>query len=261
MTHVKPTKEELKAGAEAALKELETIDKQPEPSEPAPETQAEEPAVPTPPTPPEPPEELPAETIELKKKLSNSAREAQVLQSRTKKYDEAVEQAEGIAPPSDEDMQMEYGIDDWDTMSNAEKKLAKDAWLNKRRFEVLSQVAKEGKDIEKWNTNVDTFVDDPKNLIKYPELEGKTEDFKIFATKPTRRGLDMEDLVLAFNGDIAKNVQPKNKGKMFETGTPGNSDKPQPADDKISAAQGRVLMKTDYNKFKAMLKAGKIKNE
>jgi hypothetical protein len=253
MNHVKPTKEELKAGAEAALKELEAIDQAPsEPpiEEPAPTVEETTPA--------EPPQE---DTSELKKKLSNSAREAQVLQSRTKKYDEAVEQAEGINPPSDEDMQVEYGTDDWDGMSNAERKLAKDAWLNKRRFEVLSQVAKEGKNIEKWNTSVDSFVDDPKNLIKYPELEGKVEDFKVFATKPTRRGLDMEDLILAFNGDMARSTQPKKKGQMFETGTPGNSDKPQPQDDKISATQGRVLMKTDYNKWKAMLKAGKIKNE
>ena len=95
MNHTKPTQEELKANVDQALKDLETQEpKAPpepevkeEPKEEVPAVEAPEPsqAPKEPETPPEPPQEDPQE---LKKKLSNSAREAQVLQSRTKKYDE-----------------------------------------------------------------------------------------------------------------------------------------------------------------------------
>lgn len=253
--HVKPTKEELEANAQKALQELEA---QPEPEKEEP-TEPEEVAELEPEAQPEA-EVDNTETVELKKKLTNSAKEAQVLQSRTKKYDEAVGEAESITEPTDDDMVAEYGASEWENMTTTEQKLAKKSWVSEKRFEIMSKVAKEGKDIEKWNSSVDTFVDDPKTLIDHPELEGKTEDFKLFAMKPSRRGLDMQDLILAFNGDMVLNSKPKNKGKMFETGTPGNKDKPQPTQEKLTPAQSKVLMTTDYKKWKELLKQGKISN-
>lgn len=254
--HTKPTKEELQAGAEKALAEAEALATQEPEVEPEKvEEVVEEPVV---------EQEVvadPEETLELKKKLTNSAKEAQVLQSRTKKYDEAVGEAEAIVAPTDADMEAEYGTADWNEMTMTEQRLAKKSWLSEKRFEIMSKVSKEGRDIEKWNASVDTFVDDPKVLIDHPELEGKTEDFKLFAMKPSRRGLDMQDLILAFNGDLAINAKPKNKGKMFESGVAGNKEKPQPGADKLSPSQSRVLMNTDYKKWKEMLKQGKISNE
>ena len=254
--HTKPTKEELQAGAEKALAEAEALATQ----EPEKEAEKVEEVVEEPVVEQEPVAE-PEETLELKKKLTNSAKEAQVLQSRTKKYDEAVGEAEAIVEPTDAEMSAEYGTTEWQEMTLTEQKLAKKSWINEKRFEIMSKVAKEGKDIEKWNSAVDTFVGDPKVLISHPELEGKTEDFKLFAMKPSRRGLDMEDLILAFNGDQILNAKPKNKGKMFESGVAGNKDKPQPGADKLTPAQSRTLMNTDYKKWKELLKQGKISNE
>ena len=268
MPHTKPTQEELQAAMDANLKQLEEMDKAPveekkevEVVEPVKEVEAEKKEVEQEPVEAEPEkEEAPAQEEDLKKKLSNSAREAQVLQSRTKKYDEAVEQAEAIAEPTDEIMVKEYGNDSWNDMTTVEQKLAKKSWVNEQKFNILSTVAKEGKDIEKWNTTVDAFVGDPKTLIAHPQLEGKVEDFKLFAMKPSRRGLDFEDLVLAFNGNLALNAPAKNKGKMFETGTAGQGIKQAPKDDKISPEQAAVLMNTDYKKYKEMLIADKIRN-
>ena len=92
--------------------------------------------------------------------------------------------------------------------------------------------------------------------MDHPELEGKVEDFKLFASKPTRRGVDFEDLIPAFLYNESKNKVAPKKGQMFEQGTGGNS-KPKPKGDKISTEEGRLLMNTDYNKFKELLKAGK----
>lgn len=268
MPHTKPTQEELQANIDNSLKELEVADKAPveekkevEVVEPAQEVEAEEKEVEKEPVEVEAEkEEAPTPEDELKKKLSNSAREAQVLQSRTKKYDEAVAQAESIAEPTDEIMVKEYGNDGWNDMTTVEQKLAKKNWMNEQKFNILSAVSKEGRDIEKWNATVDAFIGDPKTLIAHPQLEGKVEDFKLFAMKPSRRGLDFEDLLLAFNGNLALNPPVKNKGKMFETGTAGQGIKQAPKDDKISPEQAAVLMNTDYKKYKEMLIAGKIRN-
>ena len=258
--HVKPTKEELDKGIKDSLEELDApeppITPEPDPSPhpeptttpaPAPELKPEDE--------PEPDEDQLREA-ELKKKLTSSAREAQVLHARTKKMDEAVDEAGGIPDPTDEDMKGEYP--DWDLMDDVTKKLAKDSRVNKRRFELIHTAAKEGKDIEAWNTKVDEFAIDPKTLNDFPALEGKEEDFKVFAVKPTRRGLDFPDLVSAFLYDVSKSPPTPNRGSMLEKGSGGPNDRIRPRSDKISLAEARVLMKTDYKKYKEYLISGKI---
>lgn len=290
--HHKPTKEELQQGMKESLEKLEKLPK-PDPNNPdskkgnptpspsaapspspshaapsaspspskaapsaSPSTSPSQPSAS--PSPSEPDED---EKERLRKKAAASSREAQLLHQKNKKYNEALTEAENLKPPTEQEMEAEYGKDEWEDMSEGSKQLARNAWLSNKRFEIMSKASKEGRDVQEWTEKVDKFLADPKNLNKYPELEGKQEDFKLFTMKESRRGLDFEDLVLAFNGEIAKNPPKKNKGKMFEQGNGGGKQKPQPKDDKLSAAQGRALMKTDYKKWKQLLKAGKIKNE
>ena len=256
--HVKPTKEELDKGIQDALDELdkpveplveEKIEVQPEVvEETAPEAPAEVPEAPA-------PEDSGEIEKELKKKLANSAREAQILQARTKKYDEAVNQAAEITEVTDEEAVKIYP--EWDLMDDTSKMLAKDSIVNRRRFELIHKASMEGKDIQEWQDKVDTYLGDPKTLQDTPEMEGKEDDFKVFATKPTRRGLDFDDLTKAFLYDVGK-MRPKSKGQMFPTGSGGPNDKMKPKSDKISLTEARQLMKNDYNKYKELLMAGKI---
>lgn len=283
--HVKPTKEELAAKAKQALEEAEKLKGQPDPDDPQPSPSPSAPPAPSaspspseapggsaspsaspsqPPAPsaspsPSAPDE--DELTKTKKKLSASSREALILHSRTKKYDEAVAEAEAVEPPSDEEMQAKYGKEEWEEMTAGQQLLARESWVSNKRFEIMSKVSKEGRIIEEWNGKVDEFLKDPKNLNKYSVLEGKQEEFKEFCSKPTRRGLDFEDLVLAFQGDLINNPPKKNKGQMFEKGSPGQKEKPKPKDDKITAEQAKILRETDYPKWKQLLKAGKIKAE
>lgn len=281
--HQKPTREELEANIKKAQEELKTLPKPGEENKPTPSPSAPVPSpsepVPSPSEPipsPSPSEPVPSpspspsspdgeddddEKESLKKKATSSAREAQVLHARTKKYDEAVDEADKVTEPDDDVMISEYGKDDWEGMSEGQKKMAKQTWVSNKRYEIMSSAAKEGREVQKWNADVDAFVENPKNLIKYPELDGKQEDFKLFAQKPTRRGLDFEDLVLAFNGELAKKPPKKNKGKQMPTGSAGTRNKQKNNDGTISAAQGRTLMKTDYKKYKQLLIAGKIRNK
>ena len=270
-SHKKPTKDELRKGMEDAINNLPD-DNQPTPSPSAPipspsqpvPTASPSPSEPVPSPSPSPTPSQPDEEDELekqKKKAKASAQEAQILHSRTKKYDEAVLEAEGITEPTDEEMQKEYGKDEWEEMTLGQQRMAKKSWVSDKRFEIMARVSKEGKEVQEWVEKVDKFLEDPKTLNKYPVLEGKEEDFKIFSRKDTRRGLDFEDLMLAFVGDLSNNPPKKNKGSMFEKGSAGRKETPKPNDGKLTVQQGKTLRETNYKKWKEMLKAGKISNE
>jgi len=261
--HKKPTNEELE---ESIKKSVEEVEKEPEVSiEPVDEvkevkedeeTPKEEVVEEVEEVVEEKVKEEPAPEVDYKKKFTESTRESQVLYSRNKKISEAVDQAAQMERPTKEEMEKDFA--DWDVMSDTEKRLAEDNVVNSKRFQAIHKATQEGKDILAWNEKVDKYVDNPKVLQDYPEMEGKQEDFKIFASKPTRRGVDFDDLISAFLFDMSKVIKPKNKGKMFETGSGGPNERVKPKGDKISLAEARTLMKNDYKKYKEYLVAGKI---
>lgn len=262
----KPTQEELDAQINKALEETpeevkevkeevketpeEVKEEAPEVVEETPEEQSKEE--------PERVEEKsePSPEVDYKKKFIESTREGQVLYSKNKKVAEVLEKANQIPEPTEDELKKEFT--DWELMSDLEKRLAKDNLYNKKRFDVIGEASKEFKDIDAWNENVDKFIDNPENLIKYPELEGKVEEFRNFATKPTRRNVDFEDLVASFSWDLSKKAPKPNKGSQLETGNGGAKEKMKPKSDKISLAEATILMQTNYSKYKELLLAGKI---
>ena len=265
--HIKPTEEDIKIQLESTIKELDAT---PETSttteikatEEQPKKKEEEVEKTTPPVTETKQEEKTTEnteedkeTADYKKKFTHSARENQVLYSQVKKLTEAITTVGAVPDPTDEEMTKLYG--DWDIMDETMKKLAKDNYKNNIALSRLSSVSKESQDIEAWNQKVDTFVEDPKTLMSIPELEGKQEEFKLFASKATRRGLEFDDLVSAFLFDVSKNVKP-NKGKMFEQGTGGSNTIVRPHSDKISVEEGALLRQTNYKKWREYVTAGKI---
>lgn len=278
--HITPTKEELDANAKQALAEIEAMEAekqeevktiteeeyakeeeakkvQPkvEPVKEEVEEETEEPTKEPVKQPETEPVKEPAKDPDYKEKFTNSAREAQILASKNKKINEILEQASQLPEPTEDDLKGQYK--DWDVMSEFERTMAKEAFVSKRYREFISEGTKEFKDIDAWNGKVDQFVDDPQVLIDHPELEGKIDDFKLFAMKPTRRGVDFSDLISSFLYEASKETK-KNKGAMFETGTAGPSEKFKPKSDKIGLDQARMLRETNYNLWRKMVKEGKI---
>ena len=249
--HVKPTQKELDESLKKTEKELEALKDKPTPSKPIPSPEP----MPEPTPEPEPTPSEPAPSPDYKEKFIASSREAQVLHAKNKKVNEVLSKAQEISDPTDEEMIAEYP--DWEVMSDFEKKMAKDTLIAKRRFDALAEIAKESKNAEEWHDKVDKFLDDPKSLTDHPDLEGKEDEFRLFATKPTRRGVDFEDLIAAFLY-TAKPAKPeKKKAKMFPTGT-GGPGKPSKEEGKLSIEEARELRNTDYKKYKKLLLAGKI---
>lgn len=267
--HTQPTKEQLKEKLKA---DISALSAEPEKKE----TQT------PPPTPPEddgsrekekiekketqtpPPESKDkssedAEEKHWKEKFSKSSQEALVLNMKNKEMNKALESAASLPEPTEEEMRKEFP--EWEDMTATEKRLAKSNLHNERKFGAIQGATHKFKQVDDWVKQVDTFIEDPKTLIAHPELEGKTEEFKLFAEKPTRIGMDFEDLLLAFNGENALNKPAPKKGQMFEQGSAGTNDKPGIKDDKISVEESVNLRKTDYKKYVQLLKSGKIKNE
>lgn len=250
---VKKTEEELQAELDKSLDEIE---KTPEPdplAEGEPEVKEEAPEA-EPETPKEEPEDKELGE-DYKKKFVDSRREALILHSKNKKISEAIEAASSMPEPTEDELKIKYK--DWDMMDDTQRQLATDNYKNSKALSMLGEVTKESKDIESWNNKVDDFVDNPKTLIANPLLEGKTDDFRIFASKPTRRGVPMEDLISAFLFEASKKVN-LNKGKMFEVGTPGPSSKTKAPSDKISIEEAMTLKKVNYKAYKEKLLEGKI---
>ena len=261
--HVKPTTEELEAGAMEKLAEVEAMmakeekkddveviaeeEQRREEDHKALEEARKE----------EKPEIKPIDP-DYKEKFRQSSKEALVLHAKaeqTEKMNKAIEEADAIKDIPEDVIKKDYP--EWDDMTQTEQRLAKETYISNKRWEAVHTASQVGKDITVWNDKVDGFIGDPKTLVDIPELEGRVDDFKIFAMQPSRRNVDFDTLVAAFLYDVTKNTQPK-KGKMFEEGTGGDNEKPKPKSDKITPEQARTLRKENYPKYKELLLAGKI---
>jgi len=260
--HVKPTKEELEANALKAAEEAEALMNQGDPKPEDKKPDAEKPNT----TPAEDKKENNSDEsgdenaaddqIDYKKRFAESTREAQILHSKNKKLTEAIEKANQLPEPTEAELAKEFG-DEWEDMSTLERRFARDNYLNKKKFELLSGVTSEFSEADKWSEKVGTYIEDPAVLTKHPELEGQEAEFVAFANKPSRRGVDLEDVVSAFLYS-AKPVK-RHKGSLLESGNGG--DKTSPNSGKLTVEEGRKLRVTDYKKFTEYLKAGKIQLE
>lgn len=261
---------ELQDAIDKSIKDLETAPapkpsepapSEPIPSEPAPSEPSPSEPVPSEPAPSPAPAPAPAATtkpdeIPFKKQYVESQREGIVLHSKVEKFTGAIDQALNAPEPTDEEMRAIHT--NWEMMDDDMRMLAKDNFKNKRALAGLAAVNKAEKDILAWNNNVDTFADDPKTVVTYPDLDGKIDDFKLFASKPTRRGVDFDTLVSAFLHDASKALKIKPKGQMFPTGVKGPKDPIKVASDKISHEAGVALKSSNYKEYRRLLVAGKI---
>lgn len=288
--HVKPTPEELEANAQRALAELEEMEgKKPTPPEDddtpnedpddTPDDSDDEPTDDpsddsddddgdddTPPakkhkepkSQSEVDDDLETQLAKKDKKLKASSREAQILYARNKQVQEAIQKASEMPEPTDDEMAQEYA--DWDVMSDFEKKMARESEASKRRLKAITDVNQQFKDLEAWTNQVDSFMDDPETLINNPALEGRIDEFKDFATKPTRRGVEFDILISSFlyQIDSEKPTKKKKKG-MFPKGSGGEGKKAPKPNNTISTDQARQLRINNYPEYKRLLQEGKIK--
>lgn len=192
---------------------------------------------------------------DYKKKFSESSREAQKKTAANRVMNKALADAESIPEPTEEELMAEFT--DWDVMGDTEKALAKETLISRKWRETIAAAKEQATKIERWNDSVDEFVNDPKTLIDNPSLEGKQETFSEFAKLEENNSVPLKTLTAAFLYENSKGTS--KKGKMFETGSGGPNDKPQPKSDQITLEEARQLKESNYDKWKEYLMAGKIK--
>jgi len=242
-------KKEAEEKLDKAMEELESPEEENEPEdEPQEEEAPEEDNEDT-------PEEESEPVIDYKKKFSESSREAQRIATENKKINEVIDQSSQIPEPTEEEMVKEWP--EWENMEDYSRKLAIQATKARRFQENLAKARGEGKKLEQWNERVDKLLDDPQTLIQYPELEGRVEELRIYATAAPNTKFDVLIPGFLYN---AKKAQVKNKGQMMPKGTAGSSHTGK-TDNKLSLEEGRKIRETDYNKWKQLVKDGKIKTD
>lgn len=264
--HTKPTPEELKAVEEEAISLAEELEKNPPVEEEEPEIEAEpietEEEVVEEEEQAEPSEEE-KEALKLrleaeKKKSSASARENQKIYAKNRVINKALIDADETPEPTEEELEKEFA--DWDLMSDVEKSLAKETVISRNWRKTISQAKEQATKIEKWNDSVEEFTADPNTLINNPELEGKVDEFKEFATQETNNSVPFNVLVGAFLHEKSKDVK-SNKGRMFERGSGGSNEKPTPKKTTITLEEARKIRETDYPRYKELLVSGKIESD
>jgi hypothetical protein len=251
----KMSKEELDAAAQKAVEEAEAIKAKGDEEDPPAPSPSPEPSIvneedpPAPSPSPEPPEDI------YKKKAIEQQRENIVLHGKQKKMNDTLDQAANLPDPTEDELHKEYP--EWEDMTQTEQRLAKQAMLSNKRFDLLRTVRTEERNVEAWNEKVDAFVSDPTSLVNNPELEGKIDEFVLFATKPTRVSVPFDVLVSAFLHDVTKKPAKKNS-IILPTGEHRSNVKQTHATDKIGLVEARKLRENDYPKYREMLRAHKI---
>ena len=272
--HTQPTKEELQEKIDASLEEIdkeeekdqEVVDKAKELDEEADKEQEEDSEE----SGKEVDQELKKEVEKskdnkpedekddkYKKRYQDSSREAQILYNKNKKMAEAIEKAGEVVEPTTEELQAKYS--DWEAMTDFEKDMAKQNLTHSKQLNAIRDATKDFKEMDAWNGKVDKFMADPETLSKHSELEGKEEEFKLFSSLPTRRGVDFDVLISSFLYEEGKKVV-KKKGSMMPTGTAG-SKKSKPNDGKLSLSEAQRLRTANYKQYLKEMKAGRISLE
>ncbi len=204
----------------------------------------------------EPPANPPAEDP-YKVKFAESSREAQILASKNRKIQETIEQAAQLPEPTEEELKAKYT--DWENLTDFEKQMAKDAYISSKRFSMINQAVVENQKVDQWAKQVDEFVTNPATLQSYKDLEGRQAEFRSFAMKESRRGLDMNELVTYFLAVEPKTPAPATPGSMVARPNAGNP--PKPATPGYTPEQVALLRKTDHKKYNELVMSGVIKIE
>lgn len=256
----KPSKEELDQQLEELTKKAEEEINEPEKEEEeAPESsEVVEEEVETPsskPTEEVTPEAEPSKEL-YKEKFSQSSREAQKIHAKNRVINQGIQDAENLPEPTEDEMKAKLG-DDWDLLSSREQEMEKEMEMSKRWRAKIKEASDQATKIEKWNDSVDEFIENPQTFIDNPDLEGKQSAFADFAKDADNNSVPFKVLIPAFLHSQSTG-RPSNNGKMFEKGSGGPNSKPIPKNDKISLDEADKIRRTDYAKWKELVKNNKI---
>lgn len=143
-------------------------------------------------------ERLKAEKEAAERKFAASTREAQMLGMRDRIYQENIQKAKDLPLPSDQDMRTEYG-DDWDSLDPVNQKIARESLHAKQKLALIESTNDRLTNEQTQINKVRSYTADPEVVKLFPVIEGNEDEFEKFALKPSRIGMDLEDVASLFN--------------------------------------------------------------
>jgi len=205
---------------------------------------------------------LKKEEPDYKEKFRASSSEASTQYFKNKQMQEKIDEAAELPEPTIEELHAEARSKGtaYDELDEFAQGILKDSLMSKRQFALIKEANDAGKRIDVWAKDVDTFTNSVEVINKYPSLEGSEADFKKYAMKQSRRGMDMEDLLSGFlfqrqGDDPVKRTKPRKKDMLLSGGGGGTT----PTEvKKIDAEELRIIRNTNPTRYKQLIKDGKI---
>jgi len=198
--------------------------------------------------------------IDYKEKFTESTREASALYFKNQKLNQTIEEAASIAEPTLEELKF-YAKSkgaEYDDLDEFSQNILKDTLINTRRFEKIQNVASESKRIDEWANSVDSFIEKSVDSGEYPSLNSLGSEFKKFAMKESRRGVDLNDLVASFLFSAERSIKQTPRKSVLLTG--GNSSA-VPSKSGLSETQVAMIRETNPKEYRRMIKSGEINLE
>ena len=199
--------------------------------------------------------------IDYKEKFTESTREASALYFKNQKLNKTIEEASLIGEPTIEELRQfakETGAD-YDELEEFSQNILKRTYINEKRFEKIQNVAKESKQIDDWSESVDSFIEKSIDNGEYPSLNSLGADFKKFAMKESRRGVDLNDLVASFLFSAERSLKQTPKKSVLLSG--GNSSAVPAQSAGLNENQIAILRETNPKEYRRMIKTGQINLE
>lgn len=205
-------------------------------------------------------EENDDERERLRKQLKSSQAESLNNYFQNKRFVETVDELDNLPEPTEaelEDYTRKEFDSDYTEYDSLTQRLIKKQFISDRSLSAIKQVARESRAVREWSAKVDSFLEDPAVLKKFPNLEDSREAFKNYCMKNTRRGNDLNDLVASFAFSEMPVVRPKKTGKsLFATQGNGNFRDTKKAG--MSANEVASLRKTNPKLYRQKIKSGQI---
>lgn len=201
------------------------------------------------------------EEIDYKDKFVESTREASALYFKNQKLNQTIEEASKISEPTEQEL-IDYAksLDaDYEELDSFSQNIIKRTYISEKRFEKIQNVASESKQIDEWANKVDSFIEDAVDNSKYPTLSTLGTDFKKFAMKESRRGVDLNDLVASFLFSAERNIKQTPRKSVLLSG--GNSQAAPIKQAGLNEGQIAMIRQNDPKEYRRLIKSGQINIE
>jgi hypothetical protein len=206
--------------------------------------------------------EEPQPSPDYKEKYRQSSKESLTQYFKNEKLKETIEEADTLPEPTEEELVVftRSTGSNYDELDDFTKAMVKKALLSDKRWEKVSSIVKESKDLDAWADKVEEFTNSVETVAKYPIIEENADDFRKFCMKAQRRGMDIEDLATSFLYGLSSTPTKKpSKGSVLLTGGSTGRGEEKPAG--LTDEDVKKIRLNDPKELRRLIKAGKVNIE